>query len=43
MATATLVIMRHGESAWTDKRVNRFAGWVDVPLTERGQIGRAHV
>lgn len=37
MATATLVIMRHGESAWTDKRVNRFAGWVDVPLTERGR------
>ena len=41
MATATLVIMRHGESAWTDKRVNRFAGWVDVPLTERGRAQAA--
>lgn len=34
---ATLVIMRHGESTWTDKAVNRFAGWVDVPLTEHGR------
>lgn len=37
MATSTLVIMRHGESAWTDKAVNKFAGWVDVPLTKRGR------
>ena len=43
MRSATLVVMRHGESTWTDKAQNRFAGWVDVPLTERGrdQIGRA--
>jgi 2,3-bisphosphoglycerate-dependent phosphoglycerate mutase len=41
MATATLVIMRHGESAWTDKRVNKFAGWVDVPLTDRGRAQAA--
>ena len=34
---STLVIMRHGESTWTDKATNRFAGWVDVPLTQRGR------
>lgn len=34
---ATLVIMRHGESTWTDKKVNRFAGWADIPLTARGE------
>lgn len=39
---ATLIIMRHGESTWTDKTVNRFAGWVDVPLTERGRSQAAH-
>lgn len=37
MSTATLVIMRHGESTWTQKSVNKFAGWVDIPLTERGR------
>ncbi|MDD6705141.1 MAG: 2,3-bisphosphoglycerate-dependent phosphoglycerate mutase, partial [Olsenella sp.] len=37
MAQSRLIIMRHGESAWTDPSVNRFAGWVDVPLTERGR------
>ncbi len=30
-----LVILRHGESEWN--RVNRFTGWVDVDLSERGQ------
>ena len=34
--TSQLIVMRHGESVWTQKSVNRFAGWVDVPLTERG-------
>ena len=29
-----LVLMRHGESAWNQE--NRFTGWVDVPLTEKG-------
>ena len=33
---AQLIVMRHGESVWTQKSINRFAGWVDVPLTERG-------
>lgn len=42
MRTATLAVMRHGESTWTDKTVNRFAGWVDVPLTEKGRAQAAH-
>lgn len=42
MSCARLVIMRHGESTWTDKAVNRFAGWVDVPLTERGREQARH-
>lgn len=29
-----LVLIRHGESLWN--RENRFTGWTDVPLTERG-------
>lgn len=42
MARATVVVMRHGESTWTDPGVNRFAGWVDVPLTERGRSQAMH-
>jgi 2,3-bisphosphoglycerate-dependent phosphoglycerate mutase len=30
----TLVLVRHGESLWNLE--NRFTGWVDVPLTEKG-------
>lgn len=30
----TLVLLRHGESTWN--RENRFTGWTDVGLTERG-------
>ena len=29
-----LVLLRHGESTWNDE--NRFTGWTDVPLTEKG-------
>jgi 2,3-bisphosphoglycerate-dependent phosphoglycerate mutase len=29
-----LVIIRHGESLWNKENI--FAGWVDVPLTEKG-------
>ena len=29
-----LVMMRHGQSVWNEQ--NRFTGWVDVGLTERG-------
>ena len=42
MRDARLVVMRHGESVWTDKTQNRFAGWVDVPLTERGREQARH-
>ncbi|HHC08118.1 MAG TPA: phosphoglyceromutase [Actinobacteria bacterium] len=31
---ATLVLLRHGQSTWNLE--NRFTGWTDVPLTERG-------
>lgn len=30
-----LVLLRHGESQWN--RENRFTGWADVPLTEKGE------
>ena len=29
-----LVLLRHGESTWN--RENRFTGWTDVDLTEKG-------
>lgn len=32
---ATLILMRHGQSLWN--AVNKFTGWVDVPLSERGR------
>ena len=32
---ATLVLLRHGESQWNQE--NRFTGWVDVPLSEKGR------
>ena len=31
----TLVLLRHGESVWNKE--NRFTGWVDVPLSEKGK------
>ncbi len=36
--TATLILLRHGESEWNSK--NLFTGWVDVDLNEKG-IGEA--
>jgi 2,3-bisphosphoglycerate-dependent phosphoglycerate mutase len=36
---STLVLLRHGESDWN--RENRFTGWTDVDLSERG-IAEAH-
>ncbi|MFP3165837.1 MAG: 2,3-bisphosphoglycerate-dependent phosphoglycerate mutase [Nitrososphaeria archaeon] len=30
-----LILVRHGESLWNME--NRFTGWVDVPLTEKGR------
>ena len=32
--TGTLVLLRHGESEWN--AANRFTGWVDVALSEKG-------
>lgn len=31
---STLMLMRHGESEWN--RLNRFTGWVDIPLSKKG-------
>lgn len=39
---STLAVMRHGQSTWTDRAVNRFAGWVDVPLTAKGRDQARH-
>ena len=33
--TRTLVLLRHGQSQWNLD--NRFTGWVDVDLTEKGR------
>jgi 2,3-bisphosphoglycerate-dependent phosphoglycerate mutase len=33
--TATLILLRHGESEWNAK--NLFTGWVDVDLTDKGR------
>jgi 2,3-bisphosphoglycerate-dependent phosphoglycerate mutase len=35
MSVGTLVLLRHGESEWNAK--NLFTGWVDVPLSSRGE------
>ena len=35
--TYTLVLLRHGESLWNKE--DRFTGWSDVPLTEKGEAG----
>lgn len=32
----TLVLIRHGESTWNKE--NRFTGWKDVPLSDRGHL-----
>ncbi|PRC47608.1 phosphoglyceromutase, partial [Mycobacterium sp. ITM-2017-0098] len=33
--TATLILLRHGESEWNAS--NQFTGWVDVDLTDKGR------
>ncbi|MGH3921933.1 MAG: phosphoglyceromutase [Pseudonocardiaceae bacterium] len=35
MSLGTLILLRHGESEWNAKNV--FTGWVDVPLSMRGE------
>jgi len=37
---AKLVLVRHGESLWNLE--NRFTGWVDVPLTDKGRAEAKH-
>jgi len=32
---STLILLRHGQSLWNAQ--NKFTGWVDVPLSERGR------
>jgi 2,3-bisphosphoglycerate-dependent phosphoglycerate mutase len=32
---AKLILLRHGESQWNLE--NRFTGWVDVPLSAKGE------
>ena len=34
-AMKKIVLLRHGESVWN--RENRFTGWTDVDLSERGE------
>jgi 2,3-bisphosphoglycerate-dependent phosphoglycerate mutase len=36
----TLILLRHGQSIWNAK--NLFTGWVDVELSQKGQIEAAH-
>ena len=33
--TATLILLRHGESEWN--LANRFTGWIDVDLSDKGR------
>jgi 2,3-bisphosphoglycerate-dependent phosphoglycerate mutase len=35
MTERTLILLRHGQSEWNEK--NLFTGWVDVPLTPKGE------
>lgn len=37
----TVVLVRHGESEWNQPSINRFTGWTDVDLSEKG-IEEAH-
>jgi 2,3-bisphosphoglycerate-dependent phosphoglycerate mutase len=35
----TLVLVRHGESTWNQE--NKFTGWYDCPLSDKGQLEAA--
>ncbi|HEX5315393.1 MAG TPA: 2,3-bisphosphoglycerate-dependent phosphoglycerate mutase, partial [Candidatus Kapabacteria bacterium] len=35
-----IVLLRHGESQWNLE--NRFTGWVDIPLTDKGREEARH-
>lgn len=34
MSRSKLILLRHGKSLWNER--NRFTGWVDIPLSEKG-------
>ena len=36
-----VVLLRHGESDWN--RENRFTGWVDVDLSDKGRQEANHI
>jgi 2,3-bisphosphoglycerate-dependent phosphoglycerate mutase len=36
----TLILLRHGQSTWNLE--NLFTGWVDVPMTEKGELEAVH-
>jgi 2,3-bisphosphoglycerate-dependent phosphoglycerate mutase len=36
----TVVLLRHGESTWN--RENRFTGWTDVDLSDKGRVEASH-
>ena len=36
---ATLILLRHGQSVWN--AANKFTGWTDVELSEKGEIEAA--
>jgi 2,3-bisphosphoglycerate-dependent phosphoglycerate mutase len=38
--TYTLILLRHGESTWN--ALNQFTGWVDVPLSAKGETEAEH-
>ena len=40
MANTKLVLVRHGESQWNNE--NRFTGWYDVDLSEKGKHHEHH-
>ena len=35
-----LILVRHGQSQWNKE--NKFTGWVDIDLTEKGRIEAAY-
>lgn len=35
-----LIVLRHGESQWNHE--NRFCGWIDIPLSEKGEKEAQH-
>lgn len=38
--THKLIVLRHGESKWNHE--NKFCGWIDIPLSEKGENEARH-